>query len=85
MDNEIAVVGLACCAAGGSNTTEKLWQALMDKTVSSGEVPDFRWEPCCNRDPITRKVSYISSPALPSTKPLVPGVASRDISSLTPS
>ncbi|KEY69314.1 hypothetical protein S7711_01764 [Stachybotrys chartarum IBT 7711] len=52
---DVAIVGVACRAAGGNNTPEKLWQFLLDKKDAAGEVPSWRWEPWLRRDPRNAK------------------------------
>lgn len=41
---------MACRVAGGNNTPEQLWQAILDKTDASSEMPAWRWEPYERRD-----------------------------------
>lgn len=53
---DIAVVGMACRVAGSNDTPEKLWQALLNKEVASGEIPAMRWEPYFRRDVRNPKV-----------------------------
>lgn len=45
MENEpLAIVGLACKLPGGIDTTEKLWNTMMDKACLSAKVPFGRWD-----------------------------------------
>jgi 6-methylsalicylic acid synthase len=53
---DIAVVGMACRVAGSNDTPEKLWQALLSKSVASGDIPAMRWEPYYRRDSRNPKV-----------------------------
>ncbi|KAL9129173.1 MAG: hypothetical protein Q9217_002313 [Psora testacea] len=55
-NEDVAVVGMACRVAGGNDTPEKLWETLMNKSVCSGEVPSWRWEPYYRRDPRNQKI-----------------------------
>ncbi|EPE32134.1 Malonyl transacylase ACP-bd [Glarea lozoyensis ATCC 20868] len=54
--DEIVVVGMACRVAGGNDTPEKFWESIMNKTVSSGEIPAMRWEPYYRRDSRNAKI-----------------------------
>lgn len=47
---DVAVVGMSCRLAGGINSPEDLWQAMLDKKDLSGEIPSMRWEPYHTRD-----------------------------------
>jgi 6-methylsalicylic acid synthase len=47
---------MACRVAGGNDTPEKFWESIMNKTVSSGEIPAMRWEPYYRRDSRNAKV-----------------------------
>lgn len=47
---DVAIVGMACRAAGGNTDPELLWQFLLEKKNASGEVPAERWEPWLRRD-----------------------------------
>ncbi|KAF3049341.1 t1pks [Didymella keratinophila] len=53
---DVAIVGLSCRTAGGSDTPEKLWNFLLEKKNASGEVPPQRWEPWRQRDPRNAKI-----------------------------
>lgn len=48
--NDVAVIGMACRLAGGNDSPEKLWQSILEKKDSSGEIPSMRWEPYLRRD-----------------------------------
>ena len=41
---------MACRLAGGINSPEDLWQAMLEKKDFSGEIPSMRWEPYHARD-----------------------------------
>ena len=47
---DVAVIGMACRLAGGIDSPEELWQAMLDKKDFSGEIPSMRWEPYHARD-----------------------------------
>lgn len=47
---DVAVVGMACRLAGGIDSPEQLWQAMLEKKDFSGEIPSMRWEPYHARD-----------------------------------
>ncbi|KAH8585959.1 polyketide syntase 2 [Bisporella sp. PMI_857] len=47
---------MACRVAGGNDTPEKFWESIMNKTVSSGEIPAMRWEPYYRRDSRNAKI-----------------------------
>ncbi|KAI1263583.1 6-MSAS [Xylariaceae sp. FL1019] len=49
MDNDVAVVGMACRVAGGNHTPEQLWESILAKTDASSEIPAWRWEPYQHR------------------------------------
>ena len=53
---DVAVVGMACRLAGGINSPEELWQAMLEKKDLSGEIPSMRWEPYHTRDVRNTKV-----------------------------
>ena len=53
---DVAVVGMACRLAGGINSPEELWQAMLEKKDLSGEIPSMRWEPYHARDVRNTKV-----------------------------
>jgi len=57
-DDDIAIVGMGCRLPGGINSLEGLWEALMDKKVASGDIPEMRWEPYHRRDARNSKVCY---------------------------
>lgn len=47
----VAVIGMACRAAGGIDSLEKLWEFLRHKKHGEGDIPAKRWEPWRHRDP----------------------------------
>lgn len=49
---------MACRLAGGIDSPEELWQALLEKKDCSGEIPRMRWEPYHARD--ARNTKYLS-------------------------
>lgn len=53
---DVAVVGMSCRVAGGIQSPEQLWQALLGQKVASTEMPPKRWAPYHNRDPRNSKV-----------------------------
>ena len=53
---DVAVVGMACRLAGGINSPDELWQAMLEKKDLSGEIPSMRWEPYRTRDVRNTKV-----------------------------
>lgn len=53
---DVAVVGMGCRVAGGIESPEQLWQALLGQKVASTEMPPKRWAPYHNRDPRNPKV-----------------------------
>lgn len=56
LPQDVAVVGMACRLAGGIESPEELWQAMLEKKDFSGEVPRMRWEPYHARDVRNTKV-----------------------------
>ncbi|KAF2749695.1 polyketide syntase 2 [Sporormia fimetaria CBS 119925] len=54
--DDVAIIGMGCRLAGGINSPEELWQALMDKKVASGNIPEMRWEPYYRRDDRNAKI-----------------------------
>jgi 6-methylsalicylic acid synthase len=64
-DEDIAVIGMGCRLPGGINSPEDLWEALMDKKVASGDIPEMRWEPYYRRDSRNTKVRALFSMASP--------------------
>lgn len=48
--NDVAIIGLACRAAGGVNSAEQLWESILAKRDASSEIPAWRWEPYLQRD-----------------------------------
>ncbi len=47
---DVAVIGMACRLAGGVDSPEDLWRAMLDRKDFSGEIPSMRWEPYHARD-----------------------------------
>ena len=47
---DVAVIGMACRLAGGIGSPEELWQAMLEKKDSSGEIPSMRWKIYHDRD-----------------------------------
>ena len=47
---DVAIIGMACRLAGGNDSPEQLWQAMLEKKNFSGEMPSMRWEPYYKRD-----------------------------------
>ncbi|RMZ85471.1 hypothetical protein DV737_g811, partial [Chaetothyriales sp. CBS 132003] len=47
---------MACRAAGGNTSAEKLWEYILNKADASGEIPPMRWEPYYRRDARNAKV-----------------------------
>ena len=50
LSRDVAVVGMACRLAGGIDSPEELWRAMLEKKDFSGEIPSMRWEPYHARD-----------------------------------
>lgn len=50
LPQDVAVVGMACRLAGGIDSPEELWQAMLEQKDFSGEIPSMRWEPYHARD-----------------------------------
>lgn len=50
LPQDVAVVGMACRLAGGIDSPEELWRAMLEKKDFSGEIPSMRWEPYHARD-----------------------------------
>ncbi|SPM37845.1 polyketide synthase [Mycobacterium numidiamassiliense] len=68
LDEPIAVIGMGCRFPGGISSPDALWQFLVDRGCSIGEVPAERWLPFENGSPeaaaalarTTRWGSYLS-------------------------
>ncbi|KAF3201294.1 hypothetical protein TWF106_006595 [Orbilia oligospora] len=48
--DDIAIIGMACRLAGGIQSIEQFWNAILSKKDASGEIPEMRWEPYFRRD-----------------------------------
>jgi acyl transferase domain-containing protein/acyl carrier protein len=68
LDEPIAVIGMGCRFPGGISGPESLWQFIVDRGCSIGQVPEERWKPFENGSPevaaalarTTRWGSYLS-------------------------
>ncbi|KAF2795101.1 6-methylsalicylic acid synthase [Melanomma pulvis-pyrius CBS 109.77] len=47
---------MSCRVSGGNNSAEDLWETILNKTDTSGEIPSQRWEPYHRRDARNSKV-----------------------------
>jgi 6-methylsalicylic acid synthase len=48
--NDVAIIGLGCRVSGGNNSPDDLWETILKKLDTSGEMPSKRWEPYYRRD-----------------------------------
>jgi 6-methylsalicylic acid synthase len=56
LEDDIAVIGMACRLPGNNDSPEKLWQSILDKKVASGPLPKVRWQAYHQRHPHNTKV-----------------------------
>lgn len=56
-DDDIAIIGMACRLPGENNSTNDLWDSVLNKRVASGEIPASRWQYYRGRDTETDKVA----------------------------
>ncbi|KAF3904990.1 hypothetical protein AA313_de0201776 [Arthrobotrys entomopaga] len=54
--DDVAIIGMACRLAGGIESIEQFWSAILSKKDTSGEIPEMRWEPYFRRDSRNKEV-----------------------------
>ncbi|KAK6544885.1 hypothetical protein TWF694_001564 [Orbilia ellipsospora] len=54
--DDVAIIGMACRLAGGIESIEKFWSAILSKKDASGDIPEMRWEPYFRRDSRNREI-----------------------------